>query len=294
MSNKICLITGANSGIGKVTARELAKQGMHIIMVCRNQAKGEEARTEILPVAKGKVDLLTCDLASPDSIVRLARQVYASYSHLDILINNAGLILDKPGYTAEGFEETFAINHLGTFLLTNLLLDLVKKGTEPQVITVSSDAHKWGKWDINDVARPARFKSLTAYANSKLANILFASELARRFKAYGITSNSLHPGAVRTNFGADAGSGLFVWLFNLARPFFLTPEQGAETTIYLATSPEVKKMTGLYFDKKKPKSPSRDAQSEVNARKLWEKSEEWTRLSDRMQQLAHAGAGTDG
>lgn len=283
MSTKICLITGANSGIGKVTARELAWQGMDVIMVCRNAAKGEEARAEVLSVAKGKVDLLTCDLASQESIVQLSRVVHQTYDHLDVLVNNAGLILDQPAQTAEGFEATFGINHLGTFLLTNLLLDLLQKGTEPRIVTVSSDAHKWGKWDLNDVAHPKEFKSLNAYATSKLANILFASELARRVKEFGITSNSLHPGAVRTNFGAGADSGLFVWLFNLARPFFLTPEQGAQTSIYLASSPEVKGVTGQYFVKKRPKAPSRDAQSERNAQQLWEKSVKWTRLDERLK-----------
>lgn len=285
MSNRICLITGANSGIGKITARELAAQGMDIIMVCRNEAKGRAAREEIMPLAKGKVDLLTGDLASQESVVQLARQVRSQYGQLDVLVNNAGLIVDKLAYTPEGYESTFGINHLGTFLLTNLLLDLVKKGQEPRIITVSSAAHKWGKWDLNDVARPKKFSSLTAYGNSKLANILFSNELANRVKDAGITSNSLHPGAVRTNFAAEAGGGLFAKFFNLARPFFITPEQGAKTSIYLASSPQVRGVTGKYFDKKQPKTPSKEAQSEVNARMLWEKSAEWTKLEERLRQL---------
>ena len=284
MTNKICLVTGANSGIGKITARELAKQGMDIIMVCRNEAKGRQAREEIMPLAKGKVDLLTGDLASQESVVQLARQVRDQYGRLDVLVNNAGLIVDNLAYTPEGYESTFGINHLGTFLLTNLLLDLVKKGEEPRIITVSSAAHQWGKWDLNDVARPKKFSSLTAYGNSKLANILFSNELARRVKEFGITSNSLHPGAVQTNFGVGVGS-IFTWMFNLARPFFITPEQGAETSIYLAVSPEVRGITGQYFDKKRPKTPSKTAQSEVNARMLWEKSAEWTKLDERLKQL---------
>ena len=284
MTNKICLITGANSGIGKITARELAKQGMDIIMVCRNEAKGREAREEIMPLAKGKVDLLTGDLASQESVVQLARQVRGQYGRLDVLVNNAGLIVDELAHTPEGYESTFGINHLGTFLLTNLLLDLVKKGEDPRIVTVSSAAHQWGRWDLNDVARPKKFSSLTAYGNSKLANILFSNELARRVKEFGITSNSLHPGAVRTNFGISGG-GTFTWLFNLGRPFFITPEQGAETSIYLASSPEVRGITGQYFDKKRPKTPSKAAQSEVNARMLWEKSEEWTKLDERLKQL---------
>ncbi len=281
MSTQICLITGANSGIGKITTRELAKKGMDVIMVCRDAKKGEAARAEILPFAKGKVELMLCDLANQESIVELSRAVRERYDHLDVLINNAGLILDKPQKTSEGFEATFGINHLGTFLLTNLLLDLLKKGTEPRVVTVSSDAHKWGKWDLTDVAHPKEFKSLNAYGNSKLANILFASELARRVKPLGITSNSLHPGVVKTNFGVGSDSGWFVKLFNLARPFFLTPEQGAENSIYLASSPDLKGVTGLYFVKKKPKTPAPAAQSEANAKALWDKSIEWTKLKER-------------
>ncbi|MDJ1505988.1 SDR family oxidoreductase [Xanthocytophaga agilis] len=285
MSNKICLITGANSGIGKVTARELAKAGMDIILVCRNEAKGKETLAELRLLAKGKLDLFVCDLANQESIVQLAQQIYASYDHLDLLINNAGLILDKPGLTPEGFESTFGINHLGTFLLTNLLLDLLKKGNEARIVTVSSDAHKWSKWNLNEVAHAAHFKSLTAYANSKLANILFTRELAKRVKEFGITANSLHPGAVQTNFGAGTQNGWFVSLFNLARPFFLTPEQGAQTSIYLATSPEVKGVSGLYFVKKRPKTPSKEAQSDLNAQQLWQKSEEWTQLPKRLKEL---------
>ncbi len=285
MAQKICLITGANSGIGKVTACELARQGMHIIMVCRNPTTGKAAQQEIIAQTKGKVDLLIADLASQESIVTLTHQVYQQYDHLDILINNAGLILDTLGYTPEGIERTFGINHVGTFLLTNLLLDLLAKGTEPRIITVSSDAHKWAKWDINDVLRPKKFESLRAYANSKLANILFANELAKHVKPLGITSNSLHPGVVKTGFGQGVAGSWFTNLFALARPFFLTPEQGAQTSIYLASSPEVAAVTGTYFDKKKPKTPSAEARSEVNARTLWEKSLEWTKLEERKRML---------
>ena len=288
MSNRICLITGANSGIGFVTARELARQGMDVVMVCRNAAKGELARNEIKAVARGKVDLLTADLASQESVVQLAQQVRAACPRLDVLVNNAGLILQQAEYSPEGFENTFAINHLGTFLLTNLVLDSLRRSDEPRVVTVSSDAHKWGKWDLNDVARPKNYSPLVAYGNSKLANILFANELSRRNADWNLASNSLHPGAVRTNFGAGVGSGLVAWVFNLARPLFLTAEQGAQTSIYLASSPKVKGVSGKYFVKKTPKTPSRDAQSETNARQLWEKSVEWTRLEERLRSAENA------
>ena len=274
----LCLITGANSGIGLITARELARQGMDIIMVCRNAQKGEQARQEIMAASRTKkVDMLLCDLSDFRSVRKLAEEVHKKYDHLDVLVNNAGLIANQSSTSAQGVETTFATNHLGPFLLTNLLLDLLRKGSEPRVISVSSEAHRFAKFNLDDLVAPKKFSSMRAYANSKLANILFANELARRVAADGITSNSLHPGAVKTNFSVG-NNGAFALLFGLARPFLLTAEQGAETTIYLASSPEAKGKTGLYFDKKKPKTPSADARSDYFARELWAMSSRVTRL----------------
>jgi NAD(P)-dependent dehydrogenase (short-subunit alcohol dehydrogenase family) len=277
-SNRLCLITGANSGIGQVTARELARQGMDILMVCRNQQKGEKARQEIMNASlTKKVDMLLCDLSDFVSVRKLGEEVNRRYNHLDVLINNAGLIADQHRTSPQGVETTFATNHLGPFLLTNLLLDLLRKGREPRVISVSSEAHRFARFDLADLVAPKKFSSIRTYGNSKLANILFANELARRVSADGITSNSLHPGAVKTSFGAG-NNGVFALLFGLARPFMLTAEQGAETTVFLASSPEVNGKTGLYFDKKKPKTPSTDARSDYFARELWEMSSRITRL----------------
>ncbi|MBD0260563.1 MAG: SDR family oxidoreductase, partial [Cytophagales bacterium] len=274
----LCLITGANSGIGLVTARELARQGMDIIMVCRNAAKGEQARQDILAASRTKkVDLLLADLADFGSVRKLAAEVRGRYSRLDVLVNNAGLVMDQRTTTPQGIETTFATNHLGPFLLTNLLLDLVRKGHGPRIVHVSSEAHRFARFRPDDLVAPKKYTSMVAYGNSKLANILFSNELARRLAPDGITSNSLHPGVIKTNFGAGA-SGVFGLLSGLARPFLLTPEKGAETSIYLAASPEVKGRTGGYYDKKKPKTPSADARSDHFARELWALSSRLTEV----------------
>lgn len=276
--NRLCLITGANSGIGLVTARELARQGMDILMVCRNAAKGEQARQDVLAASRTKkVDVLPGDLADFASVRRLAGEVRNRYGHLDVLINNAGLMVDQRTTTAQGVETTFATNHLGPFLLTNLLLDLLRKGRAPRVVNVSSEAHRFARFHPDDLVAPKKYSSIVAYGNSKLANILFSNDLARRLAPDGITSNSLHPGVVKTNFGAG-GSGIFGLLSGLARPFLLTPEQGAETSIHLAASPEENGRTGLYYVKKKPKTPSQDARSDYFARELWTLSSRVTEL----------------
>ncbi len=276
--NRRCLITGANSGIGLVTARELARQGMDILMVCRNAAKGEQARQDVMAASRTKkVDLLLGDLADFGSVRKLAAEVRSRYGHLDVLVNNAGLVVDQYTTTARGIETTFATNHLGPFLLTNLLLDLLRKGRQPRIVNVSSEAHRFARFQPDDLVAPKKYNSMVAYGNSKLANILFSNELARRLAPEGITSNSLHPGAVKTNFGAGNG-GVLALGFKLFKPFFITPEQGAETSIYLAASPEAESRTGLYYVKKNPQNPSRDARSDYFARELWALSSQVTEL----------------
>ncbi|WP_266364315.1 SDR family oxidoreductase [Tellurirhabdus rosea] len=282
MQSQLCLITGANSGIGRITALELAKKGFDILMLCRNLDKARPVRQEIKAVSQTKrVDLIQCDLASQESVVQAAREVIDRYDHLDVLLNNAGLFIDKQAFSPEGIELTFATNHLGPFLLTNLLLDLLKKGQQSRVVTVSSEAHRWNRgFHLNEMARPRSYSGMNTYGASKLCNILFAKELANRLMNDGITSNSLHPGAVNTNFGVGAVS-LQGLAFKLMKPFFISPEKGAQTSIYLASSPEVNKVTGLYFDKCRPKTPNSDAQSDFNAKKLWELSEQLTHLKER-------------
>lgn len=283
MPSRICLITGANSGIGRVTALELARKGFDIIMLCRDLEKARPVRQEIKRVSKtGHVDLLWCDMAVQSSVVQAAREVIDRYDHLDLLINNAGLYIEKEQYTAEGIELTFATNHLGAFLLTNLLVSLLRKGVKPRIITVSSEAHRWDSgFIIDELAKPKSYDGMKAYGASKLCNVLFSKELSERLAGDGITSNSLHPGVVKTNF-AQNYSNLKGIVFNLMRPFFITPEKGAETSIYLASSPEVENVTGLYFAKCRPKTPSAAAQSKYNASQLWTLSENLTQLNKHL------------
>ncbi|GAB3273628.1 SDR family oxidoreductase [Larkinella harenae] len=283
MQSRTCLITGANSGIGRITALELAKKGFDIIMLCRSLDKARPVRQEIKKVSKtGHVDLIWCDMASQSSVLQAAREVSDRYDRLDVLLNNAGLYIEKEEFSPEGIELTFATNHLGPFLLTNLLLPLLRKGTYSRVITVSSEAHRWDRgFILEELAKPRKYNGMKAYGASKLCNILFARELADRLADDGITSNSLHPGAVKTNFGTTSSSfqGL---VFNLMRPFFISPEKGAETSIYLASAPELEKVTGLYFAKCRPKTPSAAAQSRYYATELWTLSEQITQLKNRL------------
>ncbi len=183
MQNRVCLITGASSGVGKATAMALARQGMDLILMSRNPERGEEARREILEVSgTKKVDLLLCDLSEPDSVEQAAKQIYAGYEKLDVLLNNAGILSDRYRTNSEGVELTFATNHLGPFLLTNLLLPKLRKGQTPRIITVSSEAHRWSRFELNDLVTPARYNQISAYALSKTANILFANYLAAKLQ----------------------------------------------------------------------------------------------------------------
>ena len=280
---QVCLITGANSGIGWVTARELAKAGMTVLMVCRDERKGEAARREIVAASGNeRVSLLRCDLSDQEDIVQLASEVRRRHNHLDVLLHNAGLIGEKRTVTAQGLETTLAVNHLAPFLLTHLLLPCLRRSRAPRIVTVSSEAHRLARLDFNDLQSQKRYTPLIAYADSKLANILFTRSLADRLRHEGITANCLHPGGVATNFGAGFGSGLFGLAMTLARPFFISPEKGAETSIFLAASPSVEGVSGQYFDRKKPKQPSQKALSQYNAQRLWEISEQLTRAGERM------------
>ena len=278
-SSRVCVITGANSGIGKITAAELAKKGFDIIMLCRNLDKARPVQQEIQAANPAqKIDLIQCDVASMTSVRQAANEVHARVDRVDVLINNAGLYIANEQYSPDGFELTFATNHLGAFLLTNLLLDLLRKGTDARVVTVSSEAHRVaGNFRLDELSRPKSYSGVRAYGRSKLCNILFANELSERLLDNGITSNSLHPGTVSTNFGAGGGT-VFGTVLNLARPFLKTPEQGAATSIYLAASPAVEHVTGLYFSDSKPKTTTKDAQNSFYARKLWEMSAEMVGL----------------
>ncbi|MFV1885307.1 MAG: SDR family oxidoreductase [Balneola sp.] len=274
MNNKLCVITGANSGIGFETARELVRQGAFIVMVCRNEDKAEAAKSELLEENPGSgVDIILCDFASQDEIRKAANTITSSYDKIDLLINNHGFVAASYNETVDGLEETFAVNHIGYFLFTNLLLDQVKAAGKARIINVASDAHKAGKFDPENIQLKENYSNWTAYGNSKLYNILFTIELAERLKGTGVTANCLHPGVIKSNFGSN--STFLVRLFwKIAGPFMKSNKEGAQTTIYLATADEVEEVNGAYFKNSKVTIPSDQALDKEAAEKLWEISEE--------------------
>ena len=272
MNGKICMVTGANAGIGKVTARELAKMGAHVVMVCRSAERGEAAKKEVEQTATGQVDLMIADLSSQASIRALAATYLEKYDRLDVLINNAGVLFMERSESVDGLEMTFALNHMGYFLLTDLLLDRIKASAPARIVNVSSMAHSRGAINFDDLQAEQKFGGMDVYSSSKLANILFTTELARRLNGTGVTANSLHPGFVRSNFGDNNGR-LMKIVMPIAKLFAINTDKGAETSIYLASSPEVEGVTGLYFVKKKAVTPSEAAQETAVAERLWQVSE---------------------
>lgn len=280
MKGKTVIVTGANAGIGKATASELASKGAKVTMVCRDRTRGEEALRDVRSKSGGDVDLMLCDFASLDSIRSFAAAFKASHDRLDVLVNNAGTINGERRKTADGFEMTFGVNHLGYFLLTNLLLDLLQKSAPARIVNVASDVHRQGKLDWDDLQYERRpYAQFRVYCDSKLCNVLFTAELARRLQGTGVTANSLHPGVVATNFGS-AGSPFFRFLTKLGGPFLLSPEKGARTSIHLASSPDVEGVTGKYFAKSREVKPSAAAMDAEAARRLWDLSAKMVGLTD--------------
>ncbi len=271
MNNKIALITGPTSGIGYVTAIELSKKGFDLILVARNEAKVRELQNVIGD--KVKTDYVSCDLSSIASVKRAVEEIKARYTKIDVLINNAGLIVQNRENSVDGIEVTFATNHLGPFILTTGLIDLLKAAHKARIVNVASEAHFFAFFDIDKLVNPPSYNDLIVYGRSKLANILFSNELAERLQLHGITSNSLHPGTVASSFGGN-GNGLTATFMRLFRPFLKTMEQGAETSIYLATSPAVENVTGLYFVGHKRGRSSSISKSPQIAKALWKLSED--------------------
>ncbi len=280
MQGKICLVTGANAGIGKATALRLAQMNATVVMVCRNQSKGEAARAEIIAASGNEsVNLLIADLSVQQSIRQLAQGFNEKYECLDVLINNAGGVFSSRMLTKDGLEHTFAFNHLGYFLLTNLLLDKLKASTPSRIINVSSEAQAGASINFDDLQGEQDYNGFRAYGQSKLANVLFTYELARRLEGSNVTANVLHPGVVRTNFGKGTTSFPFNLLIRLFAPFLASPEKGARTSIYLAASPEVAGVTGKYFADKKEKESNPLSHDTAVAQRLWQISEHLTRLN---------------
>ena len=278
MGGKVVLITGGTSGIGKAAATALAGMGATVVITGRNEERGKRALQEIREESGNDgVELILADLTVQDEVRRLAEELRERHNQLEVLVNNAGLVLSERTETPDGIEMQLAINHLAPFLLTNLLLDLLKESAPSRIVTVSSDAHRWAKIDLDDLPSRKRYRGMQVYGKTKLANIMFTYELAERLEGTGVTANCMHPGGVNTNFGNNQ-RGPISLLFRLFKPFMRSPEQGADTLIYLASSPEVEGMTGKYLADRKVKAASDAAYDETTRKRLWEASEELTGL----------------
>jgi NAD(P)-dependent dehydrogenase (short-subunit alcohol dehydrogenase family) len=277
IAEKTVLITGGNVGIGLETAVALARAGAHVAITSRDRARGEAALAQLRErTGSERVELLDLDLARFASIEQCAQRFAAAHDRLHVLINNAGLVLGDRRETAEGFEMTFGVNHLGPFYLTELMRPLLVAGAPARVINLSSHAHRGSRGlRFDDLQRTRSYAGFPAYCDSKLANIYFTRELARRLAGDGITAYAVHPGVVASGFGADGDMGGVMSLaFKLARPFLLSPEKGARTSVFLATSPEVADPSGGYFAKCRPSTPAQVAQDDAAAARLWAVSEE--------------------
>jgi len=281
IKDKVCLVTGATAGIGKVTAQALAEQGAKVIIVSRSKEKCSSTVSELKQTTGNKdIEFIASDLSSQKEIYNLAQEFKKKFSHLDILVNNAGAVFTSKELSPDGIEMTLALNHLNYFLLTNLLIDLLKASLAARVVNVSSMAHERGQINFDDLQGERRYSGWGAYCQSKLANVLFTYELARRFVGTKITANALHPGVVGTNFGANNKGimALFVRLY--LKLFSISDKEGAETSIYLASSPEVENITGQYFVKKKPRISAPISHDKSIALRLWQVSMDLTKLKN--------------
>src|SRR5215207_3182082 len=273
MEGKVVLITGGTSGIGRAAAT-----GAEVVVSGRSRERGESAVEEIRDTSGNeKVSLMLADLAVQAEVRGLAEEFRDRYDRLDVLVNNAGIIQSKRTQTPDGIELTLAVNHLAPFLLTNLLLDLLKESAPSRIVTVSSEARRGAQIDFDDLQSERRYRAFKVYGMTKLANILFTYELAERLERTGVVANCLHPGGVNTNFGNNNRS-FGTLIFRAFKPFMRTPEQGADTVVYLAVSPEAGKMTGRYLTDRKVVSTFQDPHDEVMQKRLWEISEELTNL----------------
>jgi NAD(P)-dependent dehydrogenase (short-subunit alcohol dehydrogenase family) len=275
MKGKIVLVTGFTSGIGNVTARELARAGATVVGVARDPARGQAAVAEIARATGNEdVHLLTCDLASQADVRRLAAGFRGRFDRLHVLVNNAGAVFGERSLTVDGIERTFATNHLAYFLLTQLLLDPLKAAAPARVVSVASVVHQTARLDFSDLEYARRpYVPLEVYGATKLANVAWSAELARRLQGTGVTANSLHPGVFASHFG-DSGPGWMRFGVKLVRPFITSSDKAAETTVYLASSPEVEGVTGKYFVKKRPAPTGKGAEDPELGRRLWAVSEE--------------------
>ena len=278
MVQKVCLVTGANSGIGKETARRLAEMGAAVVMVCRSRERGEKAMADIRKTSRtDSVELLLADFASLDSVRALVKGFREKHDVLHVLVNNAGAVRMRRSVTADGFETTFQVDYLSHFLLTNLLLELLKKSAPSRIVNVSSASHYGGHVNFDDLQMKKGYGVMKAYSQAKLAQVLFTYELSRRLEGTSVTANCLHPGTVATNIWGSA-MGPFSFLGRISRLFLISPERGAETVVYLASSPEVEGVTGKYYQQMHEKESSAESYDEPLGKRLWSDSEKLTGL----------------
>jgi NAD(P)-dependent dehydrogenase (short-subunit alcohol dehydrogenase family) len=280
LAGKTVLVTGGTGGIGRATALGLATMGAHLGITGRDRERTERAAREIRAAGRGHVDVFVADLSSQSEVRRLADEVLQTYPRIDVLVNNVGGYWNTRHVTADGLERTFALNHLAPFLMTNLLLDRLKQSAPSRVVTVASNAHATGRIDFDDLQGERSYSGSRAYNQSKLANVLFTYELARRLQASAVTANALHPGVVSTSFGAEDPGGVQRLFVPFMRPFMKAPAQGAATSIHLASAPDLEQVTGRYFANSKPKSSSKRSYDEAAAARLWQVSADLVGLTE--------------
>ena len=280
MSGKTVLVTGGTAGIGLATAEGLARIGAAVAITGRDRARAETAARQIRSAGGGQVHVFVADLSSQAEVRRLADDVHTTLRSLDVLVNNVGGYWNTRHVTTDGLERTFALNHLAPFQLTHLLLDRLREAPLPRVVTVASNAHSTGHIDFDDLQGERSYSGARAYSQSKLANVLFSSELAGRTADTSLTANSLHPGVVNTSFGAEDPGLVQRILVPFARPFLKTPSQGAATSIRVASDPALRGVTGCYFAKGRPAESSQDSHDPIVAARLWRLSAELVGLAD--------------
>jgi NAD(P)-dependent dehydrogenase (short-subunit alcohol dehydrogenase family) len=276
MEGKTCVVTGATSGLGLVTARELARQGAHVVIHGRNPAKTAAAVADLRSATGNpKIESVLADMSSLRQVRDLAGQILDKYPRLDVLVNNAGGAWRLRALTVDGHEMTVAVNHLSCFLLTTLLQGRLESNPQARIVNVSSEAHRFGSIDWDDLMAQRRYGGYRQYARSKLMNLMFTYELARRLDGTGVTANAVHPGVVATGIASNYGWRGKIWDL-LAKVVAVGPEKGARTQIFLATSPEVAGVTGTYFAKQRPIASSKASYDEEAAKRLWQVSLELT------------------
>jgi NAD(P)-dependent dehydrogenase (short-subunit alcohol dehydrogenase family) len=280
MAGRTVLVTGGSSGIGRATAVGLARVGAHVAIVGRDARRTHDAAAEITAAGGGRVDVFVADLSSQHEVRRLAAEALHQLTRIDVLINNVGGYWHTRRTTTDGLERTFAVNHVAPFLLTNLLLERLQQSSAARVVTVASHAHKQGRIDFADLQGEQSYSGARAYNQSKLANVLFTYELARRLRRTSVTANALHPGVVRTSFGAEDPAALQRALVPILRPFMRSPVGGAATSIHLASAPDLAQVTGRYFANSQPTASFPRSHDERTATRLWQVSADLVALSE--------------